>query len=189
MRKRIFEIIELSNGDNLASTVYDLLMIVAICVSILPMAFKSPDPFFVYTDMTTAAIFVVDYILRLLTADYKLHRGPVSFIRYPFTVWAIIDLLSILPSITVLHSGFKLLRILRIVRTFRVFRVFKAFRYSKSVIIIANVVKNSKDALIAVIKFQLKILLIMGFCVELDTCLCCRERVLDEEMYFSSASV
>lgn len=45
---------------------------------------------------------------------------------------------------------------------------------------------EKKDALIAVIKFQLKILLIMGFCVELDSCLCCRERVLDEEMYFSS---
>lgn len=43
-----------------------------------------------------------------------------------------------------------------------------------------------KDALIAVIKFQLKFLLVMGFCVELDTCLCCREQVLDEEMYFSS---
>ncbi|MCQ2753684.1 MAG: DNA repair protein RecO [bacterium] len=45
---------------------------------------------------------------------------------------------------------------------------------------------TQKDALIAVIKFQLKILLIMGFCVELDTCLCCREQVLDEEMYFST---
>jgi recombinational DNA repair protein (RecF pathway) len=42
------------------------------------------------------------------------------------------------------------------------------------------------NAFISVIKFQLKLLLIMGFCVELDTCLCCRERVLDEEMYFSS---
>ena len=46
---------------------------------------------------------------------------------------------------------------------------------------------TKKDALIAVIKFQLKILLIMGFCVELDTCLCCREQVLDEDMYFSSS--
>ena len=46
--------------------------------------------------------------------------------------------------------------------------------------------EDKKDALIAVIKFQLKILLIVGLCVELDTCLCCREQVLDEEMYFSS---
>lgn len=45
---------------------------------------------------------------------------------------------------------------------------------------------SKKDSLIAVIKFQLKLLLIMGFCVELDSCLCCRERVLDEEMFFSS---
>jgi DNA repair protein RecO (recombination protein O) len=46
--------------------------------------------------------------------------------------------------------------------------------------------ESKKDAMIAVIKFQLKILLFMGFCVELDSCLCCRERVLDEEMFFSS---
>lgn len=52
-----------------------------------------------------------------------------------------------------------------------------------------NHISNSetkKEAFISVIKFQLKLLLFMGFCVELDSCLCCRERVLDEEMYFSS---
>ena len=46
--------------------------------------------------------------------------------------------------------------------------------------------ETKKDSMISVIKFQLKLLLFMGFCVELDSCLCCRERVLDEEMYFSS---
>ena len=46
--------------------------------------------------------------------------------------------------------------------------------------------ETKKDAFISVIKFQLKLLLFMGFCVELDSCLCCRERVLDEEMFFSS---
>ena len=46
--------------------------------------------------------------------------------------------------------------------------------------------KNKKDMFIAAIKFQLKILLIMGFCVELDTCLCCGERILEEDMYFST---
>ena len=44
---------------------------------------------------------------------------------------------------------------------------------------------TKKDTLIAAIKFQLKFLLIMGFCVELDACLCCGERVLNEDMYFS----
>ena len=45
---------------------------------------------------------------------------------------------------------------------------------------------SKKDALIYVIKFQLKILLIMGFCVELDSCLCCGERIINEDMYFST---
>ena len=63
---------------------------------------------------------------------------------------AIIDLISILPSITVLNSGFKLLRLMRMMRALRVFRVFKTFRYSKSVRIIANVFRRSKEPLIAV---------------------------------------
>ena len=45
---------------------------------------------------------------------------------------------------------------------------------------------TKKDMLIAAIKFQLKMLLIMGFCVELDTCLCCGVRILDDDMFFST---
>lgn len=43
-----------------------------------------------------------------------------------------------------------------------------------------------KDVLIAVIKFQLKIMEVAGYGIELDSCLCCREQILDESMYFSS---
>ncbi len=50
-----------------------------------------------------------------------------------------------------------------------------------------SIAKDKREMLIAVIKFQLKMLLIMGFCVELDTCLCCGERILDENMYFSTS--
>ncbi len=45
--------------------------------------------------------------------------------------------------------------------------------------------KTKKDVLIAVIKFQLKMMLISGFSLELDSCLCCGERVLNKDMYFS----
>ncbi len=50
---------------------------------------------------------------------------------------------------------------------------------------IANA-KDKKEILISVIKFQLKIMQIAGFGVELDTCLCCREQILEENVYFSS---
>lgn len=45
--------------------------------------------------------------------------------------------------------------------------------------------KTKKDVLIGVIKFQLKMMQIVGFGVELDSCLCCGERILAENMYFS----
>lgn len=50
---------------------------------------------------------------------------------------------------------------------------------------IANA-KDKKEVLIGVIKFQLKFMQLAGFGIELDSCLCCREQILDENMYFSS---
>ena len=150
-RKRIFEIIEKSDGNDRVSSVYDISMIVVIVVSLIPLAFKADTPLFRLTDKITVAIFIIDYFLRWITADYKYNRkSAVSFIKYPFSAMAIIDLISILPSLTVINSGFKVLRVLRMIRAFRVFRVFKAVRYSKSFEIIGNVLRASKEQLLAV---------------------------------------
>ena len=46
--------------------------------------------------------------------------------------------------------------------------------------------ENNVEILIAVIKFQLKMMQISGLGIELDTCLCCGEPVKDTNMYFSS---
>lgn len=101
-------------------------------------------------DKITVTIFIVDYVLRLITADIKMGKGALSFVLYPFSGMAILDLLSILPSVTILNSSLKLLKILRLFRTFRVFRVFKAVRYSKSINMVINVFKKQKDSLITV---------------------------------------
>ena len=151
IRKRLFEIIEKSEGDDRLSSIYDWMMIVAIVVSLLPLAFKHETGLFIIADKVTVAIFIVDYILRWITADYKFGKpGFISFVRYPFSAMAIIDLVSILPSLTVVNQGFKVLRVLRMIRALRVVRVFKAVRYSKSFEIIGNVLKRSKESLIAV---------------------------------------
>lgn len=150
-RKRIYEIIEKSDGKDRLSTLYDITMIVVIVLSLIPLAFKEENAFFRITDKVTVAIFIFDYFLRWFTADYKYEKHSLSsFARYPFSVMAIIDLISILPSLTVINSGFKVLRVLRMLRAMRVFRVFKAVRYSKSFEIIGNVLRNSKNSLIAV---------------------------------------
>lgn len=151
MRKRIFEVIEVSDGNSLWSGIYDTFMMVAIVASLVPLAFKTDYSAFRIIDKICVAIFIIDYILRLITADFKYRkRSVVSFLRYPFSFMAIVDLASILPSLLAVNSGLKVLRVIRMVRAMRVLRVFKAVRYSRSVQIIIRVFKNSKEPLAAV---------------------------------------
>lgn len=151
MRKKIFEMVEPGEGLNKVSSFYDYFMMMVIIVSLIPLAFKNENTAFFVLDKICVVIFIVDYILRWITSDYKYNKKSVSsFIRYPFSLMAIIDLISILPSLTIINSGFKVLRVLRMIKAFRVFRVFKALRYSRSVEIIVNVLKRSKESLVAV---------------------------------------
>lgn len=173
MRKRIFEIIEASSGEDLASTIYDIFMIIVIIVSLIPLAFKEMTLLFHVVDMATVAVFIIDYILRFITADYKFNNHSVkSFIRYPFSFMAIIDLISILPSIGSGLPVFRVLKIVRLMRALRVFRVAKAMRYSKSMVLILDVLKESRSALAAVGTLALVYILVSAlivFNVEPDT--------------------
>lgn len=150
MRKRIFEVIEIASEQDRLSAIYDYTMMVVILVSLIPLMFKESNPAFDFIDKASAAVFIADYVLRLTTADMKLHKGKLSFLLYPFTPMAIIDLLAILPSFTALLPGLRLVKLLRLFRTFRVFRSLKMFRYAKSVQIIVNVIKNQRAPLLAV---------------------------------------
>ena len=150
MRKKIFDILDTNNNSNKISNVYDIIMMTTIIISIIPLAFKQSNIVFEYIDYITVAIFIIDYLLRLLTADYKLKKSALSFVLYPVTPMAIIDLVSILPSVTFLNSGFRLLKLFRLLRTLKVFRTFKFLRYSKSFVIISNVFKKQKKVLTAV---------------------------------------
>lgn len=166
MRKRIFEIIEVSKGSDLWSSIYDYFMMVVIVASLLPLAFKQDTVAFVVIDKIAVTIFIIDYLLRLCTADLKYGKKSISsFLRYPFSFMAIIDLLSILPSVTVLNSSFKLLRILRLIRAFRVFRVFKVLRYSKSFRIIISVFKRQRASLLAVVTLAIAYIVISALII------------------------
>lgn len=150
MRKRIFEVIELAREHDVASRIYDYTMMATILVSLVPLAFKETTPTLVAMDSVTTFLFISDYLARLATADFALKRGKLSFLMYPFTPMAIIDLLAVLPSVSTLSSGLKLLKIFRLARSFRVFRALKMLRYSKSLLIIRKVIRDQRAPLMAV---------------------------------------
>jgi len=165
-RKRLFEIIELAESSDIVSSIYDIFMITTIIVSLVPLGFKENYTLFYYSDIVVVGIFIFDYFLRFITADYKLKKKSVlSFIRYPFTLWAIVDLFSILPSLTVIYDSLKLLRVVNLIKTLRIIRAFKAFKYNKNIFIIVDVIKKSKKPLTAVCTLALGYLLVSALVI------------------------
>ncbi len=148
MREKIFKTVEPGGGSGKISSFYDYFMIAVIVLSLVPLAFKNDYAVFAIIDKFCVAVFIVDYFLWWITADYKYNKKSVSsFLRYPFSPMAVIDFLSILPSLPFVNNGFKVFRVLRMVKALR---VFKFFKYSRSVELIANVIKRSKESLITV---------------------------------------
>jgi voltage-gated potassium channel len=149
MRERIHKIVQIADPGDKLSSYYDKFMLVSIIVSLFPLFFKHASSLFRWIELITVSVFIVDYLFRWITADYKLNEKSISvFIKYPFTFFAIIDLLSILPSLRVLNEGFKLFRILRLNRAFRTLRL---LRYSKSFNLILSVVDKERKPLMAVV--------------------------------------
>lgn len=148
MRKRIYEIIERGKEGDIASLVYDLLMLVAIAVSIIPLMFVKEYPFFLIIESVTVSFFIIDYLLRWITADYRLNKKGWSFALYPFSAWAIIDMLSILPGLSILGKGFKIFRITRLLR---ILRLFKFIRYSDKIQVLGRVIRKEKGVLLTVL--------------------------------------
>lgn len=147
MRERIYRFIE---PDLDSKSVYDYLMIIVIIISLIPLAFKESCKAFEVIDKVSVSVFIFDYLLRLITSDFKLKKGAASFFIYPITPLAIIDLISILPSFCSLGAGYRVLKLFRLMRSFRVFRALKLFRYSKSFNLIIDVIKKQTVPLLAV---------------------------------------
>lgn len=147
-RKKIYDIIEPRGKDSFLSRAYDILMIAVIILCIIPLLDKHPSAVYAVFDGIAVTVFIIDYILRLITADYYYNdHSAKSFLRYPISVFAIVDLLSILPSVLPLHAGFKTVRLLRL---FMALRVITLLRYSKSIQILNRVCRKQKEALLTV---------------------------------------
>ncbi len=150
IRKTLFDLVEPPTTENQKQDIYDIFMFFVIIISLIPLAFKNHHAVLQIIDIFCTVIFIVDYILRWITADYRLNKGKASFFLHPIMPMSVIDLISILPGLTSLNRSFRLLKFFRLFRTLRIFRVFKAARYSKNIAIILKVFRKQKDSLLVV---------------------------------------
>lgn len=157
-KRRIFEIIEASKENDFASKAYDTMMFLAVFVGMIPLCMKTENVYARVIDYVTITLFLIDYIIRLYTADYKMgYKSILSVLAYLITPMAIIDLLSITPILAIIFPTSVSLGLLRI---FRVFQLLKLVRYSKTMTIIINTIKRVKGPLFAV--FVISIIYILA---------------------------
>lgn len=112
-----------------AGKLFDLLLIVAILVSVLVLALSTVSKFhfqysawFYQLEWAFTVLFTLEYLLRL--ACVKSKRS------YSRSFYGIVDLLAFLPSyLQLIIQGASYLLIIRIIRILRIFRILKLTRY------------------------------------------------------------
>lgn len=168
IRKRIYEIVEKDRQHDKISALYDRYILILVCLSAVPLLFKIWNQPIFWLDRIVTALFILDYFLRWITADFSPRMKSLSLrqsmLRYPVTPMAIIDLLAILPVITTFPAVMQLLpdmpltnyiQVLRIMRVFRCVRFLKTMRYARSFIYIYRAVRRERKLLIMVLMLSM----------------------------------
>jgi len=163
LRAKIYDLIS-DEGESRLNHAYDAVMLVCIVLSIIPLMSREDVPCFPVFEKVSVSLFIFDYISRWLTADLSRKDLPrwKAFLLYPFRPMAIIDLLSIIPSFTLMNEAFKAFRLTRLLK---VLRVFKFFRYSKNLKLIGRVLRKEKSILLTVLYIALAYIFISALII------------------------
>ena len=143
-KKRIFDIIQIGNKNDLPSSLFDWFIVLIIILNILTVFLDTFEelsglkPLFRVTETVTVSVFCIEYILRIWTAGYLYpnKKGVKAQLNFLHSFDGIIDLLTILPFFFL--DGIIVFRMLRVVRIFHLFRVnahYDSFHVITSVLI------------------------------------------------------
>jgi voltage-gated potassium channel len=167
IRKRIFEIVERSQGNDLASSVFDVSLIILILFNIAAVIAASFSDFAAAHavglhrfEVFSIIIFTIEYLLRLWTAPDKYLKVKHPYLKHIFSASAVIDLLAILPFFLPFLIPVDL-RFLRVIRLLRIIRVFKLSRYNKAMDLMVRVLKNEREKIMMTV-FMTAIMLILS---------------------------
>lgn len=150
------------HADTPAGKLFDILLIVFIIASVLVIMFDSVGwlhqkygEIFYFVEWFFTLIFTIEYILRLVST-----RHPV---RYFFSFFGIIDLLSIIPTYLGLFvDGAHNLLVIRILRILRIFRVLKLVRYTQQAQLLMSAVAGSRHKIAVFFFFITTVLVVFG---------------------------
>jgi len=166
MREQIYILVENTKPHNKLYRLYEWFITAVALLSIFPLLFKGSDSIaaFIILDRITVYLLFADYVLRWICRDYTTNqKGLKPFLLYPLSPFAIIDMLSLLPTLGILGNQFRILRMLR---------VFMLLRYSKNFTYISNVFKKERKTLGSVLAIAIAYIFVSAlamFTYEPDT--------------------
>lgn len=156
LHKIIFE------ADTPAGKLFDVVLLIIILLSVVLVMLESVNTFATrYIEILRTLewiitfIFTIEYILRILI----IHR-PV---RYIFSFFGIIDLLSVIPTyLSLFFVGYQSLIVIRMLRLLRVFRILKLTRYTQAGRTLMRALWASREKISVFLFFILITVVIMG---------------------------
>ena len=72
LKRRVYEVLEVSSVGDKSSRAYDVLLTTAIVVGMGPMTMKGENIYTRWIEIVVSGLFLIDYIARICTADYKM---------------------------------------------------------------------------------------------------------------------
>ena len=143
LRNRIHIIIE--GTDTRLGKLFDIVLLIAILTSVAVVMLDSVlymrlqfGKIFFYAEWFFTILFTIEYLLRLFSAPNRL--------RYVFSFFGVVDLLSVLPSyLSLMFVGVQYLLVVRILRILRVFRVLGLKAYMQQAGFLASALKTSQQ--------------------------------------------
>lgn len=123
-----------------------IINLIAVMLESVETLHKNFRPLFYWFEVISVAIFTVEYLTRVWSADFGRDKPVKTRLKFIFSFLGLIDLLAILPFYLPFLIAFDL-RFLRILRLVRIFRIFKIARYSPALALIGKVLKRKKEEL------------------------------------------
>lgn len=152
LKKRIFHIMQIGDKRDLISKFFDYFIVFAIFLNLGVVIYDTFDSSIAYKtildtiELVTLIIFVIEYILRLWTADllYPEESRGRAVAHFIFSFYGLVDLFTFLPYFVpfMFPSGIVAFRMLRVIRIFRLFKINQQYDAFNVIIDVLSEKKN-----------------------------------------------
>ena len=164
MKKKVYDIIQIGENGNKPSLIFDYVLMANIIANILVVVLETFEElsayfsFFRVVEIVTTIFFIVEYILRLWTADllYPDQSKGKAVKSFALSFDGLVCLFTIIPVF--FFSGMVVFRMLRVVRILHLFRINKKY---DSFNVIASVIKEKSKQILSSL-FIIFVLMLAG---------------------------